>query len=87
VTVCDSAATETCPVLFGDFQHVHWGLPDPARIDGSDTDKAAAFARAHATIKVRLRALLDLPASVWSQPEALGRALVRIGAPDVEPRR
>lgn len=84
VTVCDSAAAETCPVLFGDFQRTHWGLPDPAGVDGSDADKAAAFARAHATIKRRLRALLDLPEALWSQPEALAPALDRIGALDVE---
>lgn len=85
VTVCDSAAAETCPVFFGDFQRTHWGLPDPAGIEGGNAEKAAAFARAHATIKLRLRALIDLPDALWSQPEALAPALDRIGTLDVEP--
>ncbi|WP_221282040.1 arsenate reductase ArsC [Chiayiivirga flava] len=80
VTVCDSAAAEACPVFFGDFHRSHWGLPDPAAVEGSDADKAAAFAQAHATIKARLRALIDLPDAVWSEPDALGPALDRIGA-------
>lgn len=80
VTVCDSAAAETCPVFFGDVQRTHWGLPDPADVKGSAADRTAAFARAHATIKARLRALIDLPESLWSQPDALGAALHRIGS-------
>ena len=79
VTVCDSAAAEACPVFFGDFHRTHWGLPDPAGVEGSASDKSAAFARAHATIKARLRALIDLPDALWSQPDALGPALDRIG--------
>ena len=85
VTVCDSAAAEACPVFFGNFHRTHWGLPDPAGVDGSESDKAAAFARAHATIKARLRALIDLPDGLWSQPDALGPALDRIGAIDAAP--
>lgn len=85
VTVCDSAAAEACPVFFGNFHRTHWGLPDPAGVDGSESDKAAAFARAHATIKARLRALIDLPDSLWSQPDALGPALDRIGTIEAAP--
>lgn len=87
VTVCDSAAAETCPVFFGDFQRTHWGLPDPAAAEGSDADKSAAFAQAHATIKARLRALVDLPETLWSQPDALAPALDAIGALDAEVAR
>lgn len=79
ITVCDAAAAEACPVVFGDFIRSHWGLPDPAAVAGSDADKAAAFAQAHAIVKLRLRALLALPESVWSDREAMQHALHRIG--------
>uniref|UniRef100_A0A914Y353 Protein-tyrosine-phosphatase n=1 Tax=Panagrolaimus superbus TaxID=310955 RepID=A0A914Y353_9BILA len=54
ITVCDAAAAEACPVVFGDFIRSHWGLPDPAEAEGSDADKAAAFAHAHAIVKARV---------------------------------
>lgn len=79
ITVCDSAAAEACPVVFGDFIRSHWGLPDPAAVAGSDADKAAAFAQAHAIVKLRLRALLALPESLWSDRTTLQHALDRIG--------
>jgi arsenate reductase (thioredoxin) len=79
VTVCDSAAAEACPVFFGDFVRTHWGLPDPASVQGSEEDKRAAFLHAHAVIKARLRALLTLPASTWTDRSTLKTALDRIG--------
>lgn len=79
ITVCDSAAAESCPVVFGDFTRSHWGLPDPAAVEGSDADKAAAFAQAHAIVKARLTALLALPESLWADRAALQQALDRIG--------
>ena len=84
VTVCDSAAAETCPVLFGDFVRTHWGLPDPAAVEGSDDDKRAAFAQAHAVIRKRLTALLALAPDNWSDREALQQALDRIGFIEAE---
>jgi protein-tyrosine-phosphatase len=79
VTVCDSAAAETCPVFFGDFVRTHWGLPDPAAVEGSDADRQAAFTHAHAVIKARLLAFLALPAPTWADRESLKIALDRIG--------
>ena len=79
VTVCDSAAAEACPVFFGDFVRTHWGLPDPAAVEGSDEDKRAAFAEAHAVIRKRLMAFLTLAPDKWSDREALKQALDRIG--------
>ncbi|WP_367380627.1 arsenate reductase ArsC [Stenotrophomonas cyclobalanopsidis] len=79
ITVCDSAAAESCPVVFGDFIRSHWGQPDPAAVDGSDAEKAAAFAQAHMLVKSRLRALLDLPDHLWADRTALQRALDGIG--------
>jgi len=79
VTVCDSAASEPCPVFFGDFVRTHWGLPDPAAVEGNDADKRAAFAQAHAVIKARLEAFLVLPPDLWADREAFKLALDRIG--------
>lgn len=85
VTVCDAAAAETCPVVFGDFIRTHWGLPDPAAVDGSDDDKRAAFAEAHRIIKARLLAFLAIPAGTWDDRAALKPALDRIGFVPPEP--
>ncbi len=79
ITVCDAAASETCPVVFGDFLRAHWGLPDPAAVNGSDADKRLAFAQAHRIVKARLLALLALPAAVWEDRKHLKSALDRIG--------
>jgi protein-tyrosine-phosphatase len=79
VTVCDSAAAEPCPVFFGDFVRTHWGLPDPAAVEGSEADKRLAFAQAHATIKARLMAFLTLSPATWADRDTLKKALDRIG--------
>lgn len=71
VTVCDSAAAGACPVVFGDFVRVHWGLFDPAGVEGSDAQKAEAFDRAHQTIKRRLQAFVEIPDSAWDDRAAL----------------
>lgn len=75
VTVCDSAAAEACPVFFGDFVRTHWGLFDPAGIEGGDDAKRQAFAEAHAIIRARVRAFLALPDTLWSDPATLKPAL------------
>src|SRR5690606_27049095 len=62
ITVCDAAAAEACPVVFGDFLRAHWGLPDPAAVEGGGDAKREAFRQAHRTVKARLLALLALPA-------------------------
>lgn len=79
VTVCDSAAAETCPVVFGDFLRAHWGLPDPAAVESNDEDKRQAFRQAHRIVKARLQALLALPAEIWDDRAALKESLDRIG--------
>lgn len=76
ITVCDRAASESCPVLFGDFAKSHWGLEDPAAAD--EANAAAAFRRAHALIVRRVTALLQLPMETMGRDE-LKQALDRIG--------
>lgn len=60
-TVCDSAAAETCPVWPGRPTSAHWGIPDPAAVEGSDAEKAAAFLEAFRVLKRRIDLMLALP--------------------------
>ncbi|MBN8714434.1 MAG: arsenate reductase ArsC [Xanthomonadales bacterium] len=77
ITVCDNAANETCPVLFGDFVKTHWGQPDPAAVHdaGAATE---AFRRAHVLVLYRVTALVNLPVETMSRDE-LRQALDHIG--------
>lgn len=60
-TVCDDAAGELCPVWAGKPVTAHWGIPDPAAVDGSDEDKRKAFADAARVLKRRIELFLSLP--------------------------
>ena len=65
-TVCDNAAAEECPYWprpSGTAQPVtaHWGLPDPAAVEGSDAQKALAFAETYRAMRRRLQAFCALP--------------------------
>lgn len=60
VTVCDSAAAETCPVWFGNCLVLHWGLPDPSKLEGSDAQVREAFYAVMETIEARIKRLLQL---------------------------
>jgi arsenate reductase (thioredoxin) len=61
VTLCDSAAAEPCPLLPGAPATVHWGLADPAAVQGSEEERAEAFERTLDELEARLRGLLALP--------------------------
>lgn len=69
VTVCDSAAAESCPVWPGHPLTVHWGIPDPAAVDGSDAEKSAAFQLAFKRLKHRIDRALALPLGEMEAPE------------------
>ena len=60
-TVCDNAAGEACPFWPGKPASAHWGVPDPAAVEGSDEDKRRAFAQAFAALSARIRLFIDLP--------------------------
>ena len=73
ITVCDSAAGETCPYWAGAPVTVHWGLPDPA----GAADEPRAFAETFAALKARVAAMLDLPLEDMT-PAERKTALARI---------
>jgi arsenate reductase (thioredoxin) len=62
-TVCDNAAGEVCPVWPGQPMTAHWGVPDPAAVEGSDEHKARAFMEVAITLKRRIELMLALPLS------------------------
>lgn len=61
ITVCDAAAGESCPLWLGDTPKAHWGLPDPADVEGPEEAIEAAFENSFHRIRRRLEALLTLP--------------------------
>lgn len=60
-TVCDNAAGEACPVWSGRPITAHWGIPDPAAVEGSDEDKRRAFLAAFLILQRRIRLFTSLP--------------------------
>lgn len=77
ITVCDSAAAETCPVFFGGQGQpvkAHWGYPDPSNAEGGDEGKRRAFELTRQAIGYKMLQLLALPLHAMSR-EAMQRAL------------
>ena len=62
-TVCDNAAGEACPVWIGHPMTAHWGVEDPAAVEGSEFEKERAFSQAARFLKNRIMAFLALPHS------------------------
>jgi arsenate reductase (thioredoxin) len=60
-TVCDNAAGEICPVWPGTPVTAHWGIPDPAAVSGSDTEKRKAFSAAFTLLQHRISLFTSLP--------------------------
>jgi orotidine-5'-phosphate decarboxylase len=79
-TVCDNAAAEACPIWPSQPVSVHWGLPDPAAVDGDDGDRMPAFRRAFETLEYRIAMLMNLPMAsldrleIKARLEGIGRA-------------
>jgi arsenate reductase (thioredoxin) len=62
-TVCDSAAGEFCPIWPGHPATAHWGIDDPAAVEGADIEKERAFAIAFKSMRARISAFTALPFS------------------------
>ncbi|MBX3671680.1 MAG: arsenate reductase ArsC [Burkholderiales bacterium] len=60
-TVCDAGAAETCPVWPGHPMSAHWGIPDPAAVEGDDETKRRAFRDAFSRLQRRISLLVNLP--------------------------
>lgn len=77
-TVCDQAAAEACPVWPGQPMTAHWGVPDPAAVEGTDTEKAIAFADTYRMLNHRISTFVNLPIASLDRL-ALQRRLTDIG--------
>ena len=77
-TVCDTAANEDCPPWPGQPISGHWGIPDPVKAEGTDAEKAYAFAEAYRMLKHRISAFANLPLERLDAI-ALQREVDRIG--------
>jgi arsenate reductase (thioredoxin) len=78
-TVCDKAAGEVCPVWPGQPMTAHWGIEDPAAVEGSDEDKRKAFLNALTQLQRRISLFVSLPIdkldrlSLQHRLDAIGR--------------
>ncbi|MEG0821698.1 MAG: arsenate reductase ArsC [Burkholderiaceae bacterium] len=80
ITVCASAAGETCPAYLGPVLRAHWGVADPAHATGTDAAIDAAFVAAYRILRTRIEAFLALPlAALQTDPARLKFELDRIG--------
>ncbi len=77
-TVCDNAAGEACPVWPGHPATAHWGIEDPAAVEGTELEKEAAFLTAFRYLKNRITAFTNLPLSAIDRL-TLGTRLREIG--------
>lgn len=81
VTVCASAAGETCPAYLGPVLRTHWGVDDPSHVTGSDSEIDAAFEQAYAILRARIDAFFALPlARLQGERAAFKAALDPIGS-------
>lgn len=80
ITVCASAAGETCPAYLGPVLRTHWGVDDPAHATGTDAEIDATFVTAYRILRARIEAMLALPlAELAVDRNRLKTELDRIG--------
>lgn len=70
ITVCGSAAGETCPAYLGPVLRSHWGVEDPAHATGTDEEIDAAFTQAYSILRARIEAFLALPLETLKHDKA-----------------
>ncbi|MEO8132999.1 MAG: arsenate reductase ArsC [Betaproteobacteria bacterium] len=81
VTVCASAAGETCPAYPGPVLRTHWGVDDPAHATGTEEEIDAAFMTAYCILRARIEAFIALPPTeLKNDPVRLKAELDRIGS-------
>jgi arsenate reductase len=80
ITVCDNAAHEMCPIWQGAPITVHWGIPDPAAVTGSEAEQRAAFEQAYQTLSTRILRLTPLTLNELNATQLQGelRALAAV---------
>ena len=77
-TVCDDAANEVCPIWPGQPMTAHWGIQDPAAVQGSDESKRKAFLRAFTELSTRINLFMSMPIAKLDRL-ALKKKLEEIG--------
>jgi arsenate reductase len=77
-TVCDDAAAEVCPVWPGQPMTAHWGIPDPAAVEGDEVERMMAFRQALRALENRIEIFLSLPLASLDRLK-LQRTLDEIG--------
>ncbi|MDH3314248.1 MAG: arsenate reductase ArsC [Gammaproteobacteria bacterium] len=77
-TVCDSAGKETCPVWPGHPMTAHWGIPDPAAVEGSEAEKRLAFSDVYRMLNNRITLFLNVSIESLDRM-SLRRQLAEIG--------
>jgi len=77
-TVCDSAAGEVCPIWPGQPMTAHWGVQDPAAVQGTDEERRKAFLRAFTELTTRINLFMSLPIEKLERA-ALKKKLDEIG--------
>jgi arsenate reductase len=80
-TVCDDAAGEVCPVWPGQPMTAHWGIPDPASVQGSEIEQMNAFRDAYHRMKNRIELFASLPIATLDKM-TLQHKLMEIGKSD-----
>jgi arsenate reductase len=80
ITVCGSAAGESCPAYLGPVLRTHWGVEDPAHVTGTESQVDAAFETAYRTLRARIEAFLAMPLEqLRNDPVRLKAEMDRIG--------